>query len=76
VSLRFVQGEASKDFALPVVFDRGVYREGGTYRKGNGVTWGGSYWIAQKDDPSKPDTPDSGWRLAVKKGQNGKDLTK
>lgn len=73
LTLRFAQGEASKDFALPVVFDRGVYREGGTYRKGNGVTWGGSYWIAQKDDPGKPDTPDSGWRLAVKKGQNGRD---
>lgn len=73
VSIRFLQGEVSKEFALPVVFDRGVYREGGSYRKGNGVTWGGSYWIAQKDDPGKPDTPDSGWRLAVKKGQNGRD---
>lgn len=76
VQLRFTHGEVVKDFALPVVFDRGVYREGGNYRKGNGVTWGGSYWIAQKDDPGKPDTPESGWRLAVKKGQNGKDLTK
>lgn len=76
VSLRFSLGEVVKEFPLPVVFDRGVYREGGGYRKGNGVTWGGSYWIAQKDEPGKPDTPDSGWRLAVKKGQNGKDLTK
>lgn len=76
VVLRFSQGDVVKDFALPVVFDRGVFKEDGSYRKGNGVTWGGSYWIAQKDDPGKPDTPDSGWRLAVKKGQNGKDLTK
>lgn len=76
VVLRFSQGDVVKDFALPVVFDRGVFKEDGSYRKGNGVTWGGSYWIAQKDDPGKPDTPDSGWRLAVKKGQNGRDLTK
>lgn len=76
VVLRFSQGDVVKDFALPVVFDRGVFKEDASYRKGNGVTWGGSYWIAQKDDPGKPDTPDSGWRLAVKKGQNGKDLTK
>lgn len=76
VSLRFAQGEVAKEFPLPIVFDRGVFREGGAYVKGNGVTWGGSYWIAQKDDPGKPDTPDGGWRLAVKKGQNGKDLTK
>lgn len=76
VVLRFAQGDTLKDFPLPVVFDRGVFKEDGKYRKGNGVTWGGSYWIAQKDDPGKPDTPDSGWRLAVKKGQNGKDLTR
>lgn len=76
VSIRFVQGDQMKEFPLPIVFDRGVFREAGSYRKGNGVTWGGSYWIAQKDEPGKPDTPDSGWRLAVKKGQNGKDLTK
>lgn len=76
VVLRFAQGEVTKEFPLPIVFDRGVFREGGSYIKGNGVTWGGSYWIAQKDDPGKPDTPESGWRLAVKKGQNGKDLTK
>lgn len=76
VVLRFIQGDAVKNFPLPVVVDRGVFKEDGEYRKGNGVTWGGSYWIAQKDDPGKPDTPDSGWRLAVKKGQNGKDLTR
>lgn len=76
IFLRFAQGDVTKDFPLPIVFDRGVFREGERYLKGNGVTWGGSYWIAQKDAPGKPDTPDSGWRLAVKKGQNGKDLTK
>jgi hypothetical protein len=77
VVLRFVRGDVTKEFPLPVIIDRGVFKEGGTYRKGNGVTWGGSFWIAQKDDPDgKPDSPDSGWRLAVKRGQNGKDAAK
>lgn len=77
VSLRFVRGEVVKEFPLPVIIDRGVFKEGGDYRKGNGVTWGGSFWIAQKDKPEgKPDAADSGWRLAVKRGQNGKDTAK
>lgn len=75
VELRFVRGEVVKTFPLPVVIDRGVFKEGTAYRKGNGVTWGGSFWIAQKDGPEgKPDGPDSGWRLAVKRGQNGRDI--
>lgn len=71
--LRFARDDVVKDFVLPVVIDRGVYREGVTFLKGSGVTWGGSFWIAQRDTFTKPDAPDSGWRLAVKKGQNGKD---
>jgi len=77
LSLRFSRGEVVKEFALPIIIDRGVFKEGGAYRKGNGVTWGGSFWIAQKDAPEgKPDAPGSGWRLAVKRGQNGKDAAK
>lgn len=68
--LRFTRGEVVKDFLLPVTTDRGVWVEK-TYRKGAGVSWGGSYWIAQRETSAKPETPDSGWRLAVKKGRNG-----
>jgi hypothetical protein len=76
-ALVFTRGEEKKAFALPVVIDCGVYKQGRGYRKGNGVTWGGSFWIAQKDNPAgKPDAADSDWRLAVKKGQNGKDAEK
>lgn len=71
--LRFVKGERTKEFSfqVPVVLDRGVWREG-DYSKGDGVSWGGSFWIAQKDTDSKPDSGD-GWRLAVKRGRDGKD---
>jgi hypothetical protein len=57
--------------------DQGVWREGTAYVKGDGVTFGGSFFIAQRTDPGKPEVGD-GWRLAVKRGrdgQAGKDLT-
>lgn len=74
--LRFTQGDRAKEFSfdVPVVIDRGVYKDGATYAAGDGVTWAGSYWIAQKETASKPDSGD-GFRLAVKRGRDGKDLT-
>jgi hypothetical protein len=72
--LRFVKGERTKEFAfeVPAVIDRGVYRDGAVYKTGDGVTWAGSYWIAQKETSAKPDSGD-GFRLAVKRGRDGKD---
>ena len=78
LTLRFVRGELVRErtVRLPSVSDRGVFRDGEDYRKGAGVTFGGSWWIAQKDAPEgKPGTsPD--WRLAVKKGRDGRDSEK
>lgn len=73
ITLRFTKGERTKEFAfeMPMVIDRGVYREGSEYKAGDGVTWGGSFWIAQKDTSAKPDAGDD-WRLAVKRGRDGK----
>ncbi|WP_085043854.1 hypothetical protein [Ensifer aridi] len=73
VTLKFTQGERVKEFAftMPVVIDRGVYRDGSQYKAGDGVTWGGSFWIAQKDTSAKPDAGDD-WRLSVKRGRDGK----
>lgn len=78
IEIAFRQGDDEKAFTLkwPTVIDRGVYKAGEDYSAGDGVTWGGSFWIAQKDTGEKPDTPDSGWRLAVKKGRDGKDARK
>jgi hypothetical protein len=63
-----------RHFALPcpVFIDRGLFKEGEKYRQGNGVTFGGSFWIAQKDDPGKPGESND-WRLAVKRGRDGRD---
>jgi hypothetical protein len=51
--------------------DRGVWRPELIYVKGDGVSFGGSFFIAQRDDPGKPEVGD-GWRLAVKRGRDGK----
>lgn len=65
--------EIKRSITLPVTIDQGVYHTESSYVKGDGVTYGGSFWIAQKDAPStKPDGGD-GWRLAVKRGRDGKD---
>jgi hypothetical protein len=74
-TLRFVRGEQVKEFAyrMPVPIDRGVWTER-AYERGDEVSWGGSVWRAQRDNPGKPgDGADNGWRLAVKKGRDGRD---
>lgn len=55
----------------------GVYKEGTAYSKGAAVTWGGSLWIAAETTTAKPGEGTTGsrtWRLAVKRGSDGKDL--
>ncbi|MGO8241330.1 hypothetical protein ACC806_34900 [Rhizobium ruizarguesonis] len=60
-----------------VVLDQGVFKEGTEYQRGDGVTYGGSFWIAQGTTTDKPeDKTEAGrksWRLAVKRGRDGKD---
>ncbi|MDP9991973.1 hypothetical protein J2W28_001001 [Variovorax boronicumulans] len=62
-----------KEFNMPVVLYRGIFKEGDAYEAGDSVTWGGSTWIALQDTGSKPDSVDGTWRLAVKRGSPGKD---
>lgn len=75
VTLAFLRGEVRREFALrlPRFKDCGVYRPDAQYQKGDGVSWAGSFFIAQMDGPpGKPETDGSGWRLAVKRGRDGK----
>lgn len=75
VRMAFTKGDTEYAFQIPfpVVIDRGVFVEGKEYEEADGVTWGGSFWIAQRATSAKPDSPESGWRLAVKRGRDGKD---
>jgi len=73
-TFRMIRGDEVREygFTIPAVLDRGVYREDNDYLKGGAVSFGGSLWIAQRDlPPGKPGQCD-GWRLAVKKGRDGR----
>lgn len=62
----------SRTIRIPALLDAGIFRDGTTYEQGDGVTFGGSYWIAQKDQPEGKPGNSSDWRLAVKKGRDGR----
>lgn len=72
--LEFMRGDELKSFnlSLPIMMDKGVFKEGIAYEKGDSVSFGGSIWIAQKATMDKPGTGGD-WRLAVKKGRDGRD---
>lgn len=73
VVLRFRRGDVNieKSLVLPILLDRGVWREGEVYQRGDCVTWAGSLSIAQRETSAKPEASDD-WRLAVRKGRDGK----
>lgn len=75
VTLSLQQGDRriERSLQFPVVIDRGVYSDGSGYAKSDAVTFGGSLWIAQKDAPDGKPGLSADWRLAVKKGRDGKD---
>jgi len=75
VVLRFSRDGIVKDFSLsfPTLIDRGVYKPEGRYKHGDGVTYAGSFWIAQKDSPEGRPGDSHDWRLAVKAGRNAKE---
>jgi len=71
--LKFVRGPKEVVIRVAGHVDRGVWRQDASYLSGDGVTRDGSYWIAQMDHPpGKPGETNSGWRLAVKRGAEGK----
>lgn len=76
VTVKLQAGDAliEKSVKIPAVIDRGVYGAEKAYEQGDGTTYGGCYWIAQKDAPEGVPGASADWRLAVKKGRDGKDL--
>ncbi len=74
VTLKWIKGDAQHiaEIVIPCVIDAGFYKEGQAYEQGDGVTFGGSYWIAQKATSAKPEVGSEDWRLAVRKGRDGK----
>ena len=70
--LRLSAGGRTKDFPLAVPFDAGPWEAGCTYPKAAGVSWEGGYWIAKRQTSDQPGQGDA-WRLAVRRGNRGKD---
>jgi integrin beta 3 len=71
-TLRLTIGDTVHEIRTAIVLDAGVWREGATYVAGDGVTLGGSFFIAQAETSAKPGKSDD-WRLAVKRGSDGRD---
>ncbi|ERW65305.1 hypothetical protein [Pseudomonas aeruginosa] len=76
ITVKLQAGETviEKSIRLRAIIDRGVFSAEKSYEQGDGTTYGGCYWIAQKDAPEGVPGGSSDWRLAVKKGRDGKDL--
>jgi hypothetical protein len=77
VTVKMQAGETviEKSVKIAAVIDREIFKHDGTYEKGDGVSYGGSFWIAKCDDPKGvPGSGETDWRCAVKKGRDGRDL--
>lgn len=77
VTFAFKRDELERSFVirLPRFKDQGVYAAERQYIEGDGVTFGGNFWIAQRDNPETKPAEGSDWRLAVRKGRDGRDGT-
>lgn len=75
-SLKRGESIVQKSCKLDIPLDMGIFSESKEYQKGDGVTYAGSFWLAQKDLPvGKPGGSDD-WRLSVKRGRDGKEVVK
>lgn len=60
--------------ARPIFEDAGVWAENRSYARGQGTTFDGSFWLAKRSTTfgERPGGCDA-WRLAVKRGRDGRD---
>lgn len=68
-TLRLAFGEVVHEIKTAVILDAGIWQEGSRYSRGDGVTFGGSFFIAQTDTAAKPGGSED-WRLAVRRGRD------
>lgn len=77
VTVKMMAGETliEKSVRIPALIDQGVFTTEKTYEAGDGVSYGGCYWIAKCDKPQGvPGSGETDWRRAVNRGRDGKDL--
>jgi hypothetical protein len=59
-------------YPVPTIEYKEIHKAGESYTPGDFVTYNGSVWACIKSTTATPGTKDSGWRLAVKRGLNGR----
>lgn len=65
--------DQEKIFIMPILIDRGVWKQDQAYERGDCVSRDG-LWIAQTDNKNvQPGAGTKSWRLAVRRGPAGKD---
>lgn len=62
-----------RSFVLPFPLDRGLWKAGRMYERGDVVSSDGSAYHAMEQTDREPGTIGSGWRLMVKQGRRGRD---
>jgi hypothetical protein len=74
ITLALMRGEYRKEksihFPVPLYMD--IWKEDRSYDIGDCVTYDGSMWMCRKPTKGKPGQYNKEWRLAVKRGRNGK----
>ena len=76
-TFKFARGEQRREwsFVLPAMIDRGVFEQGKEYLQGDVVSWGGHMWVVKAErTEAKPNEGAGDWRLAVRRGRDGKGL--
>lgn len=76
LTMKAIRGSQVKElgtFTFPVEIYRGVFVEGKSYERGDGVTWGGSEWHCNEQTTAKPGDGSKAWTLKVKRGRDGRD---
>lgn len=73
LSTTMASGRTSETkFIVPGLVYREIFDPTQDYEPGDFVTYQGSMWACMKPTKETPGTKDSGWRLAVKRGLNGR----
>lgn len=68
--------QIEKSIKLATILDKGVFKDGAQYEKGDAVTFGGSAYVAQKDLPGGKPGASNDWRLFAKRGRDGRHVAK
>ena len=72
-TFRLANEKIDRSFMLPFPIDRGLWKPGRMYERGDVVSSDGSAYHAQESTDKEPGTLGSGWRLMVKQGRRGRD---